>query len=59
MIRYFLLVADLVTVTAWAHQWKMVFNPDISKQAIEVVFSAKKNKVNHPNLHLWDPCCPA
>ena len=28
------LVADLETVTAWAHQWKMVFNPDISKQAI-------------------------
>ena len=46
------LVADLETVTAWAHQWKMVFNPDISKQAIEVVFSGKKNKVNHPNLHL-------
>ena len=29
---------DLKTISAWAHQWKMKFNPDITKQAIEVVF---------------------
>ena len=28
----------------------MLFNPDITKQAIEIVFSAKKNKINHPLL---------
>ena len=33
---------DLLTVTQWAYQWKMVFNPDITKQATEVIFSCKK-----------------
>ena len=28
----------------------MVFNPDITKQAIEVIFSCKKNKPAHPDL---------
>ena len=36
------LVKDLHIVTDWAHQWKMVFNPNITKQAIEVIFSVKK-----------------
>ena len=36
------LVKDLQTVAIWAHQWKMVFNPDVTKQAIEVIFSVKK-----------------
>ena len=38
------LVKDLDTVTVWAHQWKMVFNPDITKQATEVIFSVKKKR---------------
>ena len=44
------LIEDLQTVTNWAHQWKMVFNPDITKQAIEVIFSVKKKKPEHPEL---------
>ena len=28
----------------------MVFNPDITKQAVEVIFSVKKKKPDHPNL---------
>ena len=44
------LVKDLQTITAWAYQWKMVFNPDISKQAIEIIFSCKNNKTDHPEL---------
>ena len=44
------LVKDLDTVTAWAYQWKMVFNPDITKQAIEVIFSCKNKKPDHPPL---------
>ena len=28
----------------------MVFNPDITKQAIEVIFSVKKKKPEHPEL---------
>ena len=34
-----------------AHKWKMIFNPDISKQAQEVLFSRKTNKVNHMPLN--------
>ena len=36
------LVKDLETVSNWGYQWKMVFNPDITKQAVEVIFSVKK-----------------
>ena len=46
------LVKDLRIITTWAHQWKMVFNPNINKQATEIVFSAKRNKTLHPNLTL-------
>ena len=35
------LVQDLETVSNWGYQWKMVFNPDITKQAVEVIFSVK------------------
>ena len=35
----------------WAHQWKMEFNPDPIKQAIEALFSCKKNSVNHTQLY--------
>ena len=38
------LVRDLETIKKWAYQWKMKFNPNISKQAIEVVFSHKYKK---------------
>ena len=44
------IVKDLQTVTNWAYQWKMVFNPDVNKQAIEVIFSVKKKKSEHPKL---------
>ena len=44
------LVQDLGTITSSAHQWKMVFNPDITKQAIEVIFSCKHRKNEHPAL---------
>ena len=41
---------DLRMIEQWGHQWKMIFNPDISKQAVEVVFSNKTHKQNHPIL---------
>ena len=41
---------DLLTVTQWAYQWKMVFNPDITKQATEVFFSCKNKKPVHSDL---------
>ena len=44
------LMNDLDKITSWARQWKMEFNPDITKQAIEVIFSHKKKKITHPPL---------
>ena len=41
---------DLDIITQWAHQWKMVFNSDPTKQATEVLFSCKNMKPNHPQL---------
>ena len=39
---------DLEVISNWAHQWKMQFNPDKNKQAIQVIFSQKKDAVIHP-----------
>ena len=33
--------ADLVAISMLAYQWKMYFNPDISKQAQKITFSKK------------------
>ena len=40
----------LTSLQQWAHQWKMEFNPDPTKQATEVLFSCKKFSPNHPQL---------
>ena len=50
------LTRDLDRITDWAHLWKMKFNPDLSKQAIEVIFSCKyaKTKPVHPPLFFND-----
>ena len=37
-----MLNSDMVTVSNWAKKWKMSFNPDPTKQAVEVYFSRKK-----------------
>ena len=39
---------DLEKISNWAYQWKMSFNPDTSKQAQEVIFSHKTQRVIHP-----------
>ena len=39
---------DLSKITKWAFQWKMNFNPDISKQAHETIFSSKRSIVSYP-----------
>ena len=41
---------DLKVICQWAYQWKMIFNPDLDKQATELLFSCKKNSPNHPSL---------
>ena len=41
---------DLKKINKWAFQWKMSFNPDLSKQAQEVIVSCKIKKLSHPSL---------
>ena len=36
---------DLKVISNWAHQWKMQFNPDKNKQAVQVIFSQKKKQL--------------
>ena len=41
---------DLRNISKWAYQWKMIFNPDLTKQAQEVIFNRKLSKPVYPNL---------
>ena len=41
---------DLNMICQWAHEWKLEFNPDPTKQANEILFSCKKSSTNHPQL---------
>ena len=50
---------DLSRISEKEHRWKMLFNPDINKQAQEVIFSRKNTKNDHllfisvkPQLHI-------
>ena len=43
---------DLKIVSNWAFQWKILFNPDPIKQAVEILFSKKQHeKDNYPRLN--------
>ena len=39
---------DLELISQWAHDWKMSFNPDPQKQAVELLLSKKRHGVDHP-----------
>ena len=41
---------DLEIISTWAYQWKIQFIPDKNKQAIQVIFSQKKDTHIHPSL---------
>ena len=41
---------DLNLIKLWAHSWRMSFNPDPTKQAVEVTFSKKRIQTNHPPI---------
>ena len=41
---------DLELIRRWAHDWKMSFNPDPQKQAVELIFSTKRIEMNHPEI---------
>ena len=42
---------DLNLIGQWAHQWKMSFNPDPTKQAEEILFSYKQKSPIHPPIY--------
>ena len=41
---------DLEIISTWAYQWKIEFNPDRNKEAIQVIFSPRKGTPVHPPL---------
>ena len=41
---------DLLLISKWAYNWKILFNPDPSKQAQEVLFSIKKKTQIRPTI---------
>ena len=43
--------SDMQKVSEWAHQWKMSFNPDPSKQAVEVYFTRRLNPPDPPEIN--------
>ena len=43
---------DLKLISKWAYDWEMLFNPDPSKPAQEVLFTRKKKIQNHPTISL-------
>ena len=43
---------NLLEISKWAYDWKMLFNPDPCKPAQEVVFSRKKKIQSHPAISL-------
>ena len=43
---------ELLQISKWVYNWKMLFNPDPNKPAQEVLFS-RKNKVQvHPTIYV-------
>ena len=42
---------DLNKISKWAYKWKMLFNPELTKQAQEVLFSRKNIKTDHPFVY--------
>ena len=41
---------DLRKISMWAYQWKISFNPDVSRQAQDVIFSKGTQKLFHPTV---------
>ena len=39
---------DLEVTSKWAQNWRMSFNPDPQKQAVELLFSKKRQGIDHP-----------
>ena len=37
-------------IALWARDWGISFNPDPQKQVVELIFSKKNSKTNHPMI---------
>ena len=46
---------DMQKISEWAYKWRMLFNPDLNKQAQKVIFSRKLNKSSHPKIRFNNP----
>ena len=47
---------DLIKISSRAYQWKMSFNPNINKQAQQVLFFFRKSqRVAHPTVYFNSP----
>ena len=42
---------DLKLISQWAHQQKVTFNPDPTKQAVQIVFWHKSKQIDHPKIY--------
>ena len=47
ILRCYKLNKDLATIKKWAYLWKMIFNPNLLKEAQKVIFSQQFNKPSH------------
>ena len=45
---------DLGSASHWAHAWRMPFNPDQLREAVELTFSRKKIETDHPVIRFND-----
>ena len=44
------LINDLIFIGNWTFQWKIIFSPDLTKQAQQIIFNRKTKKFLHPTL---------
>ena len=47
-----MLNSDLLLISKWAFNWKMLFNPDPTKPVQEVIFSKRKKTQTSPIISL-------
>ena len=45
---------DLHLISQWAYQWKMSFNPDPTKQAVQLLFTQKSKQIVRPKIYFND-----
>ena len=54
MHLYFSIVKDLNIISQGEDQSKKVFNPDPTKQLLQIVFLCKSNQIHHSKIYVND-----